>query len=213
MVENQSQVRTGYFKDTYDTWDRFCSYWYQIQETMNIIGSEGRVLEIGPGNRFLTDYLLKRGAYVKTLDIREVTKPDYIGSVNEIPLADQSFDLVAGFQILEHLPFEHFSNSLKEMARVASKQVLFSVPDKRYFIEMDFSLFSRKRRLQTTLSLPRITKAKEMAKYHFWEIGRPGYPLAKILRSIPPELRLRRAYRIPGNPYHHMFVCDTYRAG
>ncbi|HEY9768525.1 MAG TPA: class I SAM-dependent methyltransferase [Coleofasciculaceae cyanobacterium] len=213
MVESKPQVKSGYFKSSYDSRDRFCSYWYQIQETMNAIGSEGRVLEIGPGNRFLTDYLLKRGICVETLDLREGNKPDYIGSVNKIPLADQSFELVACFQVLEHLTFEHFSNSLKEMARVASKQVVFSVPDVRYVIEIDFSFLSRDRRLQTTLSFPRITKGGEMTKHHFWEIGRPGYPLAKILSSFPPELRLRRAYRVPGNPYHHMFVCDTYRAG
>lgn len=213
MVESQPQVKSGYFKDSYDSCDRFCSYWYQIQEIINALGSDGRVLEIGPGNRFLTDYLLKRGICAKTLDIREVTKPDYIGSVNEIPLADQSFELVACFQVLEHLTFEHFSNSLQEMARVASKQVLFSVPDVRHFIDIDFSLFSRHRRLRMTLSFPRITKGGKMTKHHFWEIGRPGYPLAKILRSLPPELRLKKAYRVPGNPYHHMFICDIYRAG
>lgn len=208
MAESKSQVKIGYFNTGYDSSDRFCSYWYQIQETMNAIGSEGRVLEIGPGNRFLTDYLLKRDVCVKTLDIREGTKPDYIGSVNEIPLDDRSFDSVVCFQVLEHLTFEHFSNSLKEMARVASKQVLFSVPDVRHFIEIDLSLFSKHRRLRTIFSFPRITKGGKMTKHHCWEIGRPGYPLAKILRALPPELKIARAYRVPGNPYHHMFVCD-----
>ncbi len=210
MTESKPQRQSGYLATSYDNRGRFASYWYQIQEVINSIGSEGRVLEIGPGSRFMTDYLLKHGYSIKTLDIREVTEPDYIGSVNEIPLSDRSFDVVACFQVLEHLPFELFFQSLREIARVARKQVLFSVPDVRYFLEIDFSFISTHRRLQTILSFPRLTSGAKMTQYHFWEIGRPGYPLAKILQSFPPELQLRKSYRVPGNAYHHMFVCDVY---
>jgi hypothetical protein len=210
MIENNPQHKSGYLTMSYDNRGRFASYWYQIQEVINSIGREGQILEIGPGSRFMTDYLLKRGFSVKTLDIREANKPDYIGSVSEIPIPDRSFDVVACFQVLEHLPFELFFQSLSEITRVARKQVLFSVPDVRHFLEIDLSLFSKNQRLHTILSFPRLTKGAKMTQYHLWEIGRPGYPLGKILQSFPPELKLRKAYRVPGNAYHHMFVCDVY---
>lgn len=209
MVETKEQSPRGYLGKTYDDRFRFASYWYQIQEVTNQIESEERILEIGPGSRFMTDYLLKYGFSIDTLDIRETTKPNYIGSVSDLPLPDRSFDVIACFQVLEHLPFELFSQSLSEIARVARKKVLFSVPDVRYFLEIDLSLFSRRQRLHTTLSFPRLTNGKKMPHYHFWEIGRPGYPLTKILLSFPPELKLRKSYRIPGNAYHHLFICDV----
>ena len=210
MTESKLKSQKGYLATTYDDRFRFTSYWYQIQEIKDSIGSEGRILEIGPGSRFLTDYLINHGFSVETMDIRETTKPDYIGSVSEIPLPDRSFEVVACFQVLEHLPFELFFQSLSEIARVARKQVLFSVPDVRYFLEIDLSFLSTRRSLHTILSFPRLTSGTKMPHYHLWEIGRPSYPLAKILLSFPPELKLRKSYRVPGNAYHHMFVCDVH---
>jgi ubiquinone/menaquinone biosynthesis C-methylase UbiE len=209
MTEIKPKSPSGYLAKTYDDRFRFASYWYQIQEVINNIESKEKILEIGPGSRFMTDYLLKHGFSVETLDVREVTKPDYIGSVSDLPLPDSSFDVIACFQVLEHLPFELFFQSLSEIARVARKKVLFSVPDVRYFLEIDLSLISKRQRLQATLSFPRITSGKKMPHYHLWEIGRPGYPLTKILLSFPPELKLIKSYRIPGNAYHHMFICDV----
>jgi len=152
---------------SYDAKARFTSYWYQIHETVRSIGSTGTVLEVGPGNRFFTDYLLKHGFAVETLDIKEVTAPDHVGSVTEIPLPDRSFDAVVCFQVLEHMPFKLFSKALKDMARVARKQVLFSVPDVRFYFEINLILsFSKKRHRHKTLTVPWIRNHSKMPHFH-----------------------------------------------
>jgi len=56
-----------YYNIIYDTKERFCSYWHQIQEVLLLKPSE--VLEIGIGNGFVSRYLKERGINVTTLDI------------------------------------------------------------------------------------------------------------------------------------------------
>ncbi len=213
LSEVKMQRESDYLNIGYDYKGRFTSYWYQIKEVTSNLEGSGKILEIGPGNRFMTDYLLKRSFHVETLDIDEVHAPDHVGSILGMPLPDQSFEVVAGFQILEHLPFEKFSLALKEMGRVARKKVLFSVPDVRYFIEIDISFFSSKLHFHTIFSFPRLTnRALPPTKVggHLWEIGRPGFSLKKVLNEISNSgLKLEAHYRIPNNPIHHMFVMSV----
>jgi Methyltransferase domain len=209
MINKEPSVKTPHLKLGYDSVGRFTSYWHQIKEVSNGIDSKGKILEVGVGNRFVADYLIKYGFTVKTLDIREENQPDYIGSVTNIPLADQSFDVVACFQVLEHLPFETFTQGLREMARVARQKVLFSLPDLRYVLEVNLALLSPHRSLHKQISFPRFIRYPRLGDGHLWEIGQRGYPLNKILGSLPPSLLLERFYRVPGNPYHQMFVCQV----
>ena len=46
-----------YYKEAYDTKDRFISYWHQINEIIML--NPDSVLEIGIGNGFLSKYLGK----------------------------------------------------------------------------------------------------------------------------------------------------------
>lgn len=49
-------------------------------------------------------------------------------SVDALPLADRSFDLVISSQVLEHLPDETMKKTVAEMTRVAKRYLLVSVP-------------------------------------------------------------------------------------
>ena len=79
-----------YFKSSYDTKERFCSYWHQLDEVITLKPKE--VLEIGIGNSFLTRYLKERDIKVTTLDIEHELRPDVAGSVLFLPFYYSSFD-------------------------------------------------------------------------------------------------------------------------
>ncbi|MCK4649611.1 class I SAM-dependent methyltransferase [Candidatus Pacearchaeota archaeon] len=98
---------------------RWMSYYYQLKHVYELKPSS--VLEIGAGNNFLKKQLSKEITY-KVMDIAKDLNPDVLGGVDNIPLKNNSFDLVCCFQVLEHLPFNFFEKSLKEIARVSKKK-------------------------------------------------------------------------------------------
>lgn len=201
-----------YKKQGYDYEGRFNSYWHQIHEVVRNSPTNGRILEVGPGNRFLANYLSERGYTAETLDIDSGLNPTYIGSTERIPCSDNTFNCVCAFEVLEHMPFEKFLPSLREMLRVSTDSVLISVPDVRWYIRLEIALASERHRIRKILSFPRLTKKQikpaQSPKDHHWEIGREGYPLDKIIRTIKSaeSAKLQTDYRIIGNPVHHMFV-------
>ena len=203
--ESKSYVRQGY-----DYWGRFSSYWYQIKEIIACCKQQtDKILEIGPGNKFLSDYFLRRDYSIQTMDIDEQYEPDIVGTVLSIPKKDNFYKVVMAFQVLEHLPFEEFDKALLEMERVSSEYVIFSVPDVRYFFEFRFSFFSSSKTWYKILSFRRLTNRKlptTPVGGHHWEIGRPGFSVKKIISNIPGQFEVVREYRIPCNPIHHIFV-------
>ncbi len=110
----------------YDYQDRWISYWHQIDEVLKL--QPRTVLEIGIGNKMVSDYLRKQGIEVKTLDIDEDLKPDFIASVINMPLANDSFDVILCAEILEHLPFKDFKKALLELKRVTKRYTVLSLP-------------------------------------------------------------------------------------
>lgn len=53
-----NQVEPDHYYDNYDWKGRFCSYWHQINEIIEL--GPNRVLEIGIGNGFVSKYLKDR---------------------------------------------------------------------------------------------------------------------------------------------------------
>ena len=79
--------------ESYDTKERFISYWHQIHE---IISQEPKkVLEVDIGNGFVTRYVREKGWDVTTLDIVSELGPDVTGSVLSMPFEDAAFELGA----------------------------------------------------------------------------------------------------------------------
>ena len=200
-----------YNSKNYDYEGRFNSYYHQIKNIFDIMPENGSLLEIGPGSGFLNKYLQGADIILETLDITRETKPTYIGEITDIPSKDLNYDCVVAFEVLEHLPFDLFEKGIREMMRVSKKYVLFSVPDVRWYISMEFRAPTNSHGFRKVISLPRLRHRKiENTRgndYHYWEIGRKGYPLKKILEVIERvDIKLIKHYRISYNPTHHIFV-------
>ena len=194
-----------YFSKHYDSKGRFCSYWHQIDEILSLQPKE--VLEIGIGNGFVSKYLRDRGIDVTSLDIDKTLNPDVVGSVLEIPFNNDSFELVMCCEVLEHLPYKHFSRALSEIFRVSVSYVILSLPD-----------YSRVCRFD--IQIPKIAKSKiliplpcfkplvrELKGGHYWNIGTAGYPLQKIKKEVRKAcFKLEKCYRVFEIPWHRFFV-------
>lgn len=194
-----------YFNIAYDSKERFCSYWHQINEIFELAPS--KLLEVGIGNGFVSKYLRKKGANIVTLDIVYDLMPDVVGTILEIPFKENSFEVVACFEVLEHLPYRQFKCALKKLAQVSNKYLIISLPDVTPVYRLN-------------IELPKIKPIKKLIKHpfprpakhilddsHHWEIGHRGYPLKRIKTDImTSDFEIIKTYRTFDFYYHRFFL-------
>ena len=194
-----------YFGQSYDSKARFCSYWHQIQEIINL--DHNKVLEVGIGSGFVYKYLKERNIKILSLDIDKRLNPDMVGSIFDIPFKDNSFNAVACYEVLEHQPYECFFKALSEMYRVSNAYVILSLPDveRVYRFNMQIPKLGEFKRL---IPLPRFKKSiHKFEGEHYWEIGKEGYLLNKIIDDIERTgFKIESTYRVFENPYHRFFL-------
>jgi cyclopropane fatty-acyl-phospholipid synthase-like methyltransferase len=95
-----------------------------------------KVLDVGSAKGHLVGELVTRGADAHGIDLSKYAVEHCIegtrgrltcGSATQMPYPDKSFDLVVTFDMMEHLSEAQYRAAIKEMGRVASKGVLFSI--------------------------------------------------------------------------------------
>lgn len=109
---------------------------YQTQLRALLLALLGRdrisVLDVGCGNGLITNFLPANvevtGVDLSATALRHVRVAKKQGSITALPFADQSFDFVYCFDVLEHLTDGDMRIALQELQRVARKQVLVAVP-------------------------------------------------------------------------------------
>ncbi|OGD91360.1 hypothetical protein A3D81_01000 [Candidatus Curtissbacteria bacterium RIFCSPHIGHO2_02_FULL_40_17] len=206
MVKRKIQVpEDHYFNLKYDSKGRWISYWYQIKEVLSF--SPETVLEIGVGNKTVSDYLKKIGLNVKTCDFDKSLKPDVVGDVLDLPFKGDSFDVVLCAQVLEHLPPVKFTKALGEIYRVCKKAAVITLPHfsltNLYF---GFKLIPFVPKIELSLKVDWPFKHKFKGE-HYWEIGKKEYYLNKIKKKIEDAgFSIEKSFYPAENPFHHFFV-------
>lgn len=202
MKQNKENL---YEFSKYSSLDRWASYYYQLKE---IVALKPRsLLEIGIGEKVIGNYVKNSlKIFYQSLDLNIDLKPDIAASVTDMPLEDSSFDLVVAFEILEHLPFEEFETALKEIKRVAKKDVIISLPHFGPPLKLSLKLPLIKE-IKIAFKLPWLLK-HEFNGEHFWEIGKKSYSLKKVMEIIERHFRIKKHYVPFENQYHHFFVLD-----
>lgn len=111
----------------YTVW-RFIHYWQQLDLVMSL--QPRSVLEIGPGDHTIADFLRRKGIEVITADNDPAIKPDYLVNLLDPDFEkrfDQKFHLCLASEVLEHLSFEHFIKTLIKLGSLA-EILAISVP-------------------------------------------------------------------------------------
>jgi len=202
----KKQVDSGHYEfSRYVNKQRWASMWHQLAEVLAL--KPNRVLEIGPGPGLFKMTALAFGVRVETMDLDPDLNPDYVASVLAMPFKDGEFDVVCSFQMLEHLPYPQSLQAFKEMARVAGKGLVISLPEAQ--IPWSVSFFLPKLG-NVHFSIPRPRLRLPIHKFdgeHYWEINKRGYELKKIVKDFSVSgWSLTQTYRVTGNLYHRFFI-------
>lgn len=203
-----NQVQSKHYRfEKYCEEERFSSYWHQLKEILNTRSDS--VLEIGIGDKVFGSYL-KNNTTIKytSVDAAGDLSPDYVADVTKLPFVDQSFDAVCAFEILEHLPFEKFITSLKEIGRVSKKNVIISLPHWGRHFSFKIRLpFIKMIKFQYKINFLPIKHS--FNGEHYWEIGKKDYKIKRIRETINNSgLKIVKDYVAFDSPYHHFFVLE-----
>lgn len=109
---------------------------YQIQVLADILDllphDIARVLDVGCGDGYITNALPTHlhvvGLETSNVALRHLKRDALRGSVTALPFPDNAFDLVMANDVLEHIAPQEYPQVLKELARVASRYLLITVP-------------------------------------------------------------------------------------
>lgn len=191
--------------EKYTGLDRWSSYFYQIREILKL--NPKSVLEIGVGDGLLGIFL-KNNTEIsyRSMDVADDLNPDVIGDIDNIPLKDNSFDVVCAFEVLEHLPFEKFEKSLSELKRVSKSNVLISLPHfgppVKFLLKMPFLP-----EIKFSFKIPFYKKHIFNGEHH-WEIGKKGYSSSEIRDTIKKNFTIKNEFVPFENQYHHFFILE-----
>jgi len=198
------QVHPNHYTENYDSRRRFASYWHQIHEIK--IHAQGPVLEIGAGNGFTAQYLRTHGLTVSTLDHDSQLNPDIIGDITNLQIPEKTYDIVAAFEVLEHVPYHEALKALKRMRDIAQRYVIISLPDSAHIYSFSIRLpfIGSFRKLFRVTMLP---LKKSRTKDHYWELELRGFGIHKVRRDIKDiGFAIENEYSLFENPRHYFFI-------
>ena len=155
-------------------------YWNQAWLVHELTCPEDRLLEIGVGTGFLSNYLRSRGWSVETVDIDEDKYPDIVSDASSYDFYSCNFSVVLAFEVFEHIPFPLFKRTVQNIASQQPSRFLFSLPwsvRNAGWVEIKIP---KVKKLRVGLDIP---KRKVLTKNHFWELKRKGRASQGVLEG------------------------------
>lgn len=201
------QVSKEHYSKGYDSLKRFITYFYQIDSVIKL--ESNTVLEIGVGNKTVSNYLRQMGLKVTTCDFDKSLEPDVVADIRKMPFKANSFDTVVACQVLEHIPFDDFEKSLSELRRVTKKNAVISVSYNHYYLENLFKIILPffERQFYFTIKIPFFPKYKQ-DKEHYWELGRKNYSKRKVRKLIKKHFKISREFQPVLNSNRYFFILE-----
>lgn len=155
-------------------------YWQQQNLIYDFLKKEDKILEIGVGTKFTSNYLKSKEYNVTSIDIDAIKKPDIVADITNYKF-DEHFDHILAFEVFEHLPFNDFLIAVNNLSKICNKNLFISLPrnEKVWFrLSVNFKIFKISNFQISTV------RNKILSKYHFWEIDYKEYKKRMIIKRL-----------------------------
>jgi cyclopropane fatty-acyl-phospholipid synthase-like methyltransferase len=151
-------------------------YWYQVKMVLPHISKQDKILEIGVGTKFLSNYLKSKGYHITTIDIDPEKKADITADIVTYDF-NESFDHVFAFEVFEHIPYQDVENIFLKIHAVCGNHLFFSIPrNEKVWLNLLLE-FPGNKKLQFKIATKR---RKIISKHHYWEVDYKAYTLKRI---------------------------------
>ena len=182
--------------------------------------------EIGPDSGYFSSIAKSLGYDIKTADIKSETDPDYPGDFREVEIPGK-FDLVAAFEMLQHLPYDELTATLEKIASQSNRYVFISVPARVHRLALTVEIprmltpirlglgwLRGPHSLLNTWEWPRAADPsesnwkgrKDYCNPHYWEVGRKSFPRSRFLADILASGLTVLWHKYNPRHTHHLFV-------
>ncbi|MCK9472256.1 class I SAM-dependent methyltransferase [Sulfurimonas sp.] len=204
--------RAVYFSNSYFTKSQLFSLSEQIYLIYKYAQkcTKPKILEIGKGNGFVSDFFKKAEFDFLTYDINKNLLPDIEGNILELShIVNHKVDIVVACEILEHLPFDMFEDSLKEISKVTNKYVVITLPEFKKFFGFGFLIRLPKLEMFSKQIMLKLKANKILSSEHFWEIDYDIKTQRKNIESIIYKyFSIVEKGSFDTNPYHNYYVLE-----
>lgn len=185
---------------------------FALSEQINLLykysAPTSKILEIGKGNGFVSDFFKKAGFDFTTFDINPNLEPDIIGNILELEQSVPfSPDIIFCCEVLEHMEFTHFEKSIEQMQKVSREYVIITLPSCRKNFGFNLQIRLPKRKVFSVPLFLHTTIGKNICREHFWELDYTSQTSAKAVEKILLKyFRIEEKGYFHTSPYHHYYV-------
>ena len=138
-----------------------------------------------------------------TVDVVDTFHPDYLSPIKKNIIGLEKADFVGCYQCLEHNPFVEFGSLMETIASYSNKYVCISLPYDGMYISIKLSIRFPLIRKRLSLFFKKCgfggrdilheeeKLEKDPYRYHRWEVGRPSYPISRIIKEASDKADLK----------------------
>jgi len=213
----QANIDQNYYKfSKYVSLDRFNTYWFQINEVLNL--EPKSVAEIGVGTGVVKYLVEGFGVPVTTIDINENLKPDVVAPITAAAAAlnGKTFDLVLCSRVFHHIPFADVEAAIKNIWQLTHKHAVLVLAAEDFRLYAALRLTSKRERF-FSIPIPLFVKrmlisalrASSEYYYNIWKVGSAKHTRkANIDALISMKFSIIKSYPVPKNHGHIIYVLE-----
>lgn len=189
--------------------DHWNSYWIQQKLIDEYVEKNEKILEIGIGSKFCSNYLRNKGHSITTLDFNKEQNPDIVANISTERII-YNYDVILGFEVFEHISWKDFAKILSQMKKDGVRKIILSIPESKYFLlNLTGNFLNLKINLHINIPINKLPKPirnrYKLWREHKWEMNYSNKYTYKKLEDLFSKNRFIISHYRKSKVNNHVF--------